>query len=101
MTNSSELDKQRDIVFIEDSPGQTKRAFKLLSGLPDCKVEYGNIITIESKKPRLLGGVSYFVRSLTPVLSVVEGGRPTLVLAVPLGLNIRKRMLAGTAASLS
>ncbi|MEO8331862.1 MAG: hypothetical protein ABI479_05470 [Gallionella sp.] len=42
MTNSSELDKQRDIVFSEDPPGQVERAYQLLSGLPDCKVEHGD-----------------------------------------------------------
>jgi len=39
MTDTHELDKQRDIVFGEDPPGQIERAYRLLSGLPDCKVE--------------------------------------------------------------
>jgi hypothetical protein len=42
MTDSSELEKQRDIVFSEDPPGQIEPARQLLSGLPDCKVEYSN-----------------------------------------------------------
>jgi hypothetical protein len=43
MTDSSELQKQRDIVFSPDPPGQIVRAYQLLSGLPNCKVEYGDI----------------------------------------------------------
>ena len=42
MTESSELEKQRDIVFSEEPPGQIDRAYQLLSGLPDCKVEYSD-----------------------------------------------------------
>lgn len=42
MTDSSELEKQRDIVFGEDPPGQIALAYQLLSGLPDCKVEYSD-----------------------------------------------------------
>jgi hypothetical protein len=43
MTDSSELQKQRDIVFSQDPAGQIVRAYQLLSGLPNCKVEYGDI----------------------------------------------------------
>lgn len=42
MTDSSELEKQRDIVFSEEPPGQIDRAYQLLSGLPDCKVEHSD-----------------------------------------------------------
>jgi len=42
MTNSVELNKQRDIVFDSAYPGQTERALVLLSGLTDCKVEQGD-----------------------------------------------------------
>lgn len=38
----SELDKQRDIFFSEDPPGQADLAFLHLSGLPNCKVEHGD-----------------------------------------------------------
>ncbi len=41
MTDTSELEKQREIVFSEDLPGQADRAFQILSGLPNCKVEHG------------------------------------------------------------
>ena len=40
MTDTSELDKQRDIVFSEDPPGQIERAYQFLSELPNCKVEH-------------------------------------------------------------
>ncbi|MFZ5523529.1 MAG: hypothetical protein ACOY9D_05525 [Pseudomonadota bacterium] len=43
MTDSPELEKQRDIVFSEDPPGQPDRAYQLLSGLPNFQVEYGDI----------------------------------------------------------
>jgi len=43
MSDSSELQKQRDIVFSQDPPGQIVRAYQLLSGLPNCRVEYGDI----------------------------------------------------------
>jgi hypothetical protein len=43
MTDSSELEKQREIVFGENPPGQADRAYQLMSGLPNCKVEYGDI----------------------------------------------------------
>ena len=43
MTDSVELNKQRDIVFDAESSDQIKRAYLLLSGLPDCKVEYGDV----------------------------------------------------------
>lgn len=39
--NPFELDKQRDIVFNGEPPEQLERAYLLLSGLPNCKVEYG------------------------------------------------------------
>lgn len=42
MTDSAELDRQRDIVFSEVPLGQVTRAYQLFSGLPGCKVEYGN-----------------------------------------------------------
>jgi hypothetical protein len=42
MINSNELNKKRDIVFDAESLSQIKRAYLLLSGLPDCKVEYSD-----------------------------------------------------------
>ena len=42
MIDSVDLNKRRDIVFSAEPPGQIARAFQLLSGLPDCKVEYGD-----------------------------------------------------------
>ena len=42
MIDSFEPNKQRDIVFSAEPPGQVERAYQLLSGLPDCKVEHGN-----------------------------------------------------------
>ncbi len=42
MINPFELDKQRDIVFSDEPPEQLEQAYLLLSGLPNCKVEYGN-----------------------------------------------------------
>lgn len=42
MTEPSELDKQRDIVFSADPPGQVERAYQFLSGMAGCKVEYGD-----------------------------------------------------------
>ena len=39
MIDAPELDKQRDIVFSAEPPGQIARAYQLLSGLPGCKVE--------------------------------------------------------------
>jgi hypothetical protein len=41
MIDSVELNKQHDIVFDARFPDQTQRAYLLLSGLPNCKVEYG------------------------------------------------------------
>jgi len=41
MVDSLDLNKQREIVFSAEPPGQLDRAFQLLSGLPHCKVEYG------------------------------------------------------------
>lgn len=42
MIDSLGLNKQRDIVFSAEPPGQTERACQLLSGLPDCEVEYAD-----------------------------------------------------------
>ena len=42
MADSSELNKQRDIVFSAEPLGQIERAYQFLSGLPGCKVEHGN-----------------------------------------------------------
>lgn len=39
MVDPFELNKQRDIVFSGEPPGQIERAYQLLSGLPGCKVE--------------------------------------------------------------
>lgn len=39
MTVPSELDRQREIVFSAEPPGQVERASPFLSGLPGCKVE--------------------------------------------------------------
>ena len=55
--DSVELNKQRDIVFDTRSIGQITRAFQLLSGLPNCKVEYGDT-------PNILR-VSYSLRHYT------------------------------------
>lgn len=41
MIDQFELNKQRDIVFSDEPPGQLERAYQLLAGLPDCQVEYG------------------------------------------------------------
>lgn len=43
MNDAVELNRQNDILFSTEPPGQIERAFKLLSGLPDCKVESCNI----------------------------------------------------------
>jgi len=43
MIDALNLHKQRDIVFSADHPGQLARAYQILSGLPECKVEYSNI----------------------------------------------------------
>jgi hypothetical protein len=40
MIDSPELNKQRDIVFSAEPPGQIARAYQLLSGLPGCNVEH-------------------------------------------------------------
>jgi len=42
MSDPFELNKKRDIVFDAEPPSQLERAYQLLSGLPDCKVEYGD-----------------------------------------------------------
>ena len=42
MLDSLDLNKKREIVFSADPPGQLDRAYQLLSGLPRCKVEYGD-----------------------------------------------------------
>jgi len=41
MVDSPDLNKQREIVFSAEPSGQLDRAYRLLSGLPHCKVEYG------------------------------------------------------------
>ena len=43
MNDTFELEKHREIVFSAEPPAQIDRAYKLLSGLPDCKVEYGDV----------------------------------------------------------
>jgi hypothetical protein len=40
MPNSSELDKQREIMFSADPPGQLQVAYELLSHLGNCRVDY-------------------------------------------------------------
>jgi len=42
MTDTSEPDKQRDIVFSEGAPDQIERAYQLLTGFPDLKVAYSD-----------------------------------------------------------
>ncbi len=42
MIDPSELDRQHDIVFSAEPPDQIGRAYRLLSGLPGCKVEYSD-----------------------------------------------------------
>ena len=42
MTAPFELNKQRDIVFSAEPPGQAERACQLLVGLPNCTVECGD-----------------------------------------------------------
>lgn len=42
MITPFELDKQHDIVFNGEPQEQLEQAYLLLSGLPGCKVEYGN-----------------------------------------------------------
>ncbi len=43
MTNTPfETDKQRELLFSDDPPGQTERAYELLSGLEGLKVERGS-----------------------------------------------------------
>ena len=42
MLDSPELDKRREIVFSAEPAGQLDRAYQLLSGLPQCNVEYGD-----------------------------------------------------------
>ena len=42
MSATHESSKQRNIVFSAQPPGQIARALLLLSGLPDCKVEYAD-----------------------------------------------------------
>jgi hypothetical protein len=37
-----ETDKQRELFFSDDPPGQTERAYELLNGLEDLKVERGS-----------------------------------------------------------
>ncbi len=40
MPNSSELDKQREIIFSADPPGQLQIAYEFLSHLANCRVTY-------------------------------------------------------------
>lgn len=47
MVNTSELNKQREIVFAAEPPGQLSRAFQLLSGLANCTVKYGALNTLQ------------------------------------------------------
>jgi hypothetical protein len=42
LVDSPDLNKQREIVFSAEPPGQLERAHHLLSGLPHCKVGYGD-----------------------------------------------------------
>lgn len=42
MTDSFGLNKQRDITFSAEPPGQVGRAYQLLSGLPNCEVEHSD-----------------------------------------------------------
>jgi hypothetical protein len=42
MSDVYELEKHREIVFSAEPPGQLARAYELLSGLPDCEVQYGD-----------------------------------------------------------
>lgn len=42
MTDSSGLDKQRDIAFGDDATDQIERAYQLLCGLPELKVAYSD-----------------------------------------------------------
>lgn len=44
MVEPSDLNKRRDIVFSSDPAGQVERAYKLLSALPKCSVEYGSSV---------------------------------------------------------
>lgn len=43
MDKAFELEKHREIVFSAEPPGQAARAYQLLTGLPDCKAEHGDI----------------------------------------------------------
>lgn len=42
MLDTTELNKQRTIVFSAEPAGQAQRAYQLLSGLKHCQVEYGD-----------------------------------------------------------
>jgi hypothetical protein len=64
MIDSPESNKQHDIVFDVASSNQINRAYLLLSGLPNCKVEYGDA-------PNILR-VSYSLRHYT--LEGLENG---------------------------
>ncbi len=67
MTDPSELDRQREIVFSAEPSGQVERASRFLSGLSGCRVEPGNAAntlrvsynlrdhTLESLENRLTG----------------------------------------------
>ena len=41
MSNPFDVSKQRDIVFRAEPEGQLERAYQLLAGLPNCRVEFG------------------------------------------------------------
>jgi len=64
MNDAFQLEKQREIVFSAEPAGQLCRAYKLLSGLPECKIEYG-------EAPNTLR-VTYNLRDYT--LSGLEDG---------------------------
>ena len=42
MINPFDLDKQRELIFSTEPPGQAEQAYLLLSGLPNCVVKRGD-----------------------------------------------------------
>jgi hypothetical protein len=42
MINASELAKQRELVFAAEPPDQVEKAYVLLNGLPNCKVQHSD-----------------------------------------------------------
>lgn len=42
MNDAIELNRQNDILFSTEPPGQIERAYQLISGLPECKVAFSN-----------------------------------------------------------